>query len=667
MDIIEFYKNNKLDINFDEVLYQEQSPETKNFYQPYCRNNNIDDKHRLYFHYRLYGKIETNSATEREIYIKVNNGLANRLRTLNSFWSFCKQTNAKLKVCWDIGQGWSDEGFLDLFKPLSNLNIEFISTKDYEEIRISGKYFDLDKAVYKSDFDNSIYLYIEPKKHIIETINKRSFCYDGDSCLEYMLGKDIECKHSIYSHIMPNKELQNYIDKILLNTPKINNSIGIHIRRGDSLNHPSKDLYRLSNDQYFEKNIENFQKTHPNTKFFLSTDCSKTNDYFLSKYKDIIFCNPYKKFVDSDSYLFQKQNQKDAVVDLFLLSKTKFIVGSNNSSFSSLAATIGNLELIKPTKVKNKIKLQKTNVIKIDYLKPWQFPAHTEKQAYLNHTNKNFYDSNKTYIAFPWASLIDNMSKNADFWENLSFDEIIPYFDDIPEDSYTVCQHILWKKLIPLWKKIGIKNIYVSHLTTNDLKDELNLNPWHLIASNAENDWLNKGMVIKQMKQKKYLFSFIGAYNRYYRSDIRLKLNHLFKNKENIFFKLKNVWTLNEIVCNHQIYNKSFDLSQLINKSKKFNDILSDSVFSLCPEGTGPNTIRLWESMSVGSVPVLFENDWVKPEIDDFDWDSLAVTIKNDEISDLEEKLKNIDEDKVQEMSLNCINAYNKFRLKTCF
>jgi hypothetical protein len=368
--------------------------------------------------------------------------------------------------------------------------------------------------------------------------------------------------------------------------------------------------------------------------------------------------------------LFPKQNQKDAVVDLFLLSKTKFIIGSNNSSFSSLAATIGNLELIQPTKIKNKIKLQKTNVVKIDYSKTWQFPAYTEKQAYLNHTNKNFYDSNKTYIAFPWASLIDNMTKRVDFWKNknLSFDEIIPCFADIPEDSYTVCQHISWKKLVPLWKKIGIKNIYVSHLTSNDLQDELNLNPWHLIASNYENDWLSKGMVIKQTKQKKYLFSFIGAYNKYYRSDIRLKLNHLFnKNTENIFFKLKNEWALNDIVYHYQVYNKSFDLSQLINQSKKFNQILSDSVFSLCPEGTGPNTIRLWESMSVGAVPVLFENDWVKPQIDDFDWNSLAVTIKNDEISDLEEKLKNIDTDKAQEMSLNCINAYNKFRLKTCF
>ena len=49
-DIVTFYKNNKINNNFDEVLYKVVYPETIDFYQPYCRDNSIDDKHRLYFH-----------------------------------------------------------------------------------------------------------------------------------------------------------------------------------------------------------------------------------------------------------------------------------------------------------------------------------------------------------------------------------------------------------------------------------------------------------------------------------------------------------------------------------------------------------------------------------------------------------------------------------------
>ena len=49
MDIAEFFKTNTVDEDFDEVFYQTNHPETKNFYQPYCKENNIDDKNRLYF------------------------------------------------------------------------------------------------------------------------------------------------------------------------------------------------------------------------------------------------------------------------------------------------------------------------------------------------------------------------------------------------------------------------------------------------------------------------------------------------------------------------------------------------------------------------------------------------------------------------------------------
>lgn len=65
MDINEFYKSNKLDTNFNEVLYIQQFPETKNFYQPYCTYNHIDDKHRLYFHYKMYGSFDFEKIQKR--------------------------------------------------------------------------------------------------------------------------------------------------------------------------------------------------------------------------------------------------------------------------------------------------------------------------------------------------------------------------------------------------------------------------------------------------------------------------------------------------------------------------------------------------------------------------------------------------------------------------
>lgn len=56
LSIDEFYEQNILDDNFDEVVYAKLFPETLDFYQPYCKDNNIGDKKRLYYHYYFFGK-----------------------------------------------------------------------------------------------------------------------------------------------------------------------------------------------------------------------------------------------------------------------------------------------------------------------------------------------------------------------------------------------------------------------------------------------------------------------------------------------------------------------------------------------------------------------------------------------------------------------------------
>ena len=54
ISIDDFYKTNQVPKDFDETLYSVTYPETKGFYQPYCDDNGIDEKHRLYFHYANY-------------------------------------------------------------------------------------------------------------------------------------------------------------------------------------------------------------------------------------------------------------------------------------------------------------------------------------------------------------------------------------------------------------------------------------------------------------------------------------------------------------------------------------------------------------------------------------------------------------------------------------
>lgn len=54
-DIVEFYRHNDLDPKFDHEHYRKKYPETNGYYQPFCKLNGIDERHRLYFHWHLYG------------------------------------------------------------------------------------------------------------------------------------------------------------------------------------------------------------------------------------------------------------------------------------------------------------------------------------------------------------------------------------------------------------------------------------------------------------------------------------------------------------------------------------------------------------------------------------------------------------------------------------
>lgn len=53
--IIEFYENNLVDNDFDENFYANKYPDTESFYQPYCSNYGINNRHRLFYHYHFYG------------------------------------------------------------------------------------------------------------------------------------------------------------------------------------------------------------------------------------------------------------------------------------------------------------------------------------------------------------------------------------------------------------------------------------------------------------------------------------------------------------------------------------------------------------------------------------------------------------------------------------
>lgn len=154
------------------------------------------------------------------------------------------------------------------------------------------------------------------------------------------------------------------------------NMVGIHIRRGDNLRRIKKGFQPLGNqelvDSVLQLNKETIGKIReiiekdPSVKFFLAFGSwGKTwgtiyhldggdsylnignKQWFTENIKKIggeVVTNPESKDTNWDT----------VVMDLFLLSKCKYILGNLTSSFSWVAAWIGGIELLPESEVDEK-------------------------------------------------------------------------------------------------------------------------------------------------------------------------------------------------------------------------------------------------------------------------------------------------------------------------
>jgi len=282
----------------------------------------------------------------------------------------------------------------------------------------------------------------------------------------------------------------------------------------------------------------------------------------------------------------------------------------------------------------------------------WQYPVITEKEFYQQ--NKH----NDNYFGFPWATIIDKRYNLEVIYKILS--------QSIKDKKYYTCvQHISFRKIIPLLKALNIKYIYTPHkVKGEDCIDTIQIKPCPLYAVNVEDKDRNKLFENVEFEkiERPLLYSFQGAYdNRWYLSNIRDKIFNM-KHPKNCFINKIGHWHFE-----HVVYSKMQSNSYILNendsdmdRTNKYNKLLLDSRYSLCPSGTGPNSIRFWESLAVGSIPVLLADTLELPAHEL--WNDAIVILLEKDIGQLNSILQNIDSVKEQNMRENCLKIYNDFR-----
>ncbi len=128
--------------------------------------------------------------------------------------------------------------------------------------------------------------------------------------------------------------------------------------------------------------------------------------------------------------------------------------------------------------------------------------------------------------------------------------------------------------------------------------------------------------------EKQWLYSFMGAMSHACRRTV-MRLEHA--EGKVIDTSDFNVWKTDD--------------SELEVRGNAYANLLASSEFILCPRGIGTSSIRLYETLEAGRVPVIISDDWVPPE--ETDW-SFAIKVEERRISSIPGLLKSLQSESVE-------------------
>lgn len=305
----------------------------------------------------------------------------------------------------------------------------------------------------------------------------------------------------------------------------------------------------------------------------------------------------------------------------------------------------------------------------------WQSPNLTEQSAAQRHAGDS-----RRYAAVPWASYIDtahDASSATPPAVQLNTDK-----DSSHQRIHTVCQHVYWSEALSCWDTAGITDVWLSHAAesgsrrgrtkpSSSITDSKppRIHAWPLYAVNVETKSRSDGLIIgKNPRAKHYLAAFIGAFMPHYLTDSRCRLEMHEKNPA-LFIRITgDVWHFDSVDSPHP--QKDARASEQREAIRLYNRTLSDSVFALCPAGAGRNTIRLWEALAVGAIPVLVDDPPAFPEggsLPLIDWSHIVIQLTPEDIPDLPRILRAFSLEEISQRQRLAIEAYRHIRDMRCF
>lgn len=236
----------------------------------------------------------------------------------------------------------------------------------------------------------------------------------------------------------------------------------------------------------------------------------------------------------------------------------------------------------------------------------WQWPYGIEEAAYEVVRSIKIPDNNESYVAFPWATLIDALHSG-----RMNPELLLIVLAGIKEvlakrsgRVFTVSQSPFIAKFIDVIAAAGITDIFWPHkqLGVDEIGD-VKLHPFPLYPVQVPE------FFVRTETEIKYLANFFGGYKAgAYLSDTRQHLFDRRRTEEDLRIVQRGPWHFERLVLNEQMEGKrpedSVIETEIAHKKQYLNAILA-STFTFCPTGPGLATSRIYEALALGSIPVI--------------------------------------------------------------
>lgn len=252
-------------------------------------------------------------------------GLCNRMRAIASGIYFAKFYNTPIAVYWNKTHDCYAK-FSDLFQ-YPNIESVCIMENHNPLYMVHGpRTLYVPKYLRNLFFKSSISGYSSNKSGPISA----NGMFKGNVVIESCC--DIDNHYSINEIFIPTREILSKIEN-LIGSSSIN-MIGIHIRRTDNAN----SIASASIEDFMSRMSKEIDDDET-TIFYLATDDPNVKNTLRQKFGE--------RIISPDLCLSRSsvKGMKDAVADLYCLSRSKKIIGSYYSSYSEIAAEIGGIEL----------------------------------------------------------------------------------------------------------------------------------------------------------------------------------------------------------------------------------------------------------------------------------------------------------------------------------